>query len=1010
MNKSININEISFGNALLIKDYFEKSIKYMNEYGNNSVLLMQVGSFFEVYGLKPINIVSNTILGSNIIDFARICDLNVVDKNVTLKDYSIVMAGFKDFVIEKYVKKLQDAGFTSIVFTQDESTTSRSLYAIYSPGTYFSTESSQITNNTLCVWINVVDSARISTKKIYIGAANINIYTGKSSIFEFNEIYLNNPSTFDELERFVSIYYPSEAIIIANLPISEIENIINYTNIQCSCIHKINLLDTTNTCVINCEKQTYQKQLLEKFYVITDFAVFIQNFNDNIIATQAFCYLLDFIYQHNPNLIYKISEPIFENCNSRLILANHSLKQLNIIDDASYTGKYSSVLKILNCCITSMGQRSFAHNFLNPTTNTVYLQQEYNIIEHLLIYPRQNIKDLLSSIKDISKIYRQIMLKKVSPKTMYNFYNNLIVIKEMYIAVERDPILLGYISKRVNNINNISFYCDELIKIIEMHFVIDLIQDIDTLQNFETNFIKPGINAELDNKTITLLDSNDQLECCRNHFNELLANYEKKTKTTEYIKIHETDKNNFSIIATDRRCKILKTLVKSNNIVVSYKSSYSNILTSFNMMTEPLDFHKQTSTNNCITTPQINQICKTINFIKTSMKGLITTIYDEIVAGLEKYEMHFNCFIDFVTYIDIAFAKTHIAKKYNYCKPQIVVNSEKSFVDVKNLRHCLIEQLQEEELYVANDVCLGQSNKTCDSNNKNNSDGILLYGTNAVGKTSLIRALGISVVMAQSGMYVPASSFVFCPYKYIFTRILGNDNIFRGLSTFAVEMSELRTILRFANSNSLILGDELCSGTESISAISIFVAGIQKLHAIQCSFIFATHLHEIVNYEEIRVLNKLCLKHMTVQYDKEKNILIYDRKLKDGSGDNMYGLEVCKSLSLPADFLSAAHDIRMKYYPSSKNILSLQTSHYNSNKIKGVCEKCKCEMGTEVHHLLHQQDANSDGVIQTDSLTFHKNHLANLMTLCNNCHLTIHNTKKVHKKVKTTNGIHIREI
>lgn len=170
MNKTININEISFGNALLIKDYFEKSIKYMNEYGNNSVLLMQVGSFFEVYGLKPLNkgIDTNTILGSNIIDFARICDLNVVDKNVILKDYSIVMAGFKDFVIEKYVKKLQDAGFTSIVFTQDESTTSRSLYAIYSPGTYFSTESTQITNNTLCVWINVVDSARISTKKFIL--------------------------------------------------------------------------------------------------------------------------------------------------------------------------------------------------------------------------------------------------------------------------------------------------------------------------------------------------------------------------------------------------------------------------------------------------------------------------------------------------------------------------------------------------------------------------------------------------------------------------------------------------------------------------------------------------------------------------------------------------------------------------------------------------------------------------------------------------------------------------
>ena len=110
--------------------------------------------------------------------------------------------------------------------------------------------------------------------------------------------------------------------------------------------------------------------------------------------------------------------------------------------------------------------------------------------------------------------------------------------------------------------------------------------------------------------------------------------------------------------------------------------------------------------------------------------------------------------------------------------------------------------------------------------NNNELDGILLYGTNAVGKTSFIRALGISVIMAQAGLYVPASSYKYKPYKYIFTRILGNDNLFKGLSTFAVEMSELRTILRLADKNSLVLGDELCSGTESISAVSIFVAGV----------------------------------------------------------------------------------------------------------------------------------------------------------------------------------------
>jgi DNA mismatch repair protein MutS len=73
------------------------------------------------------------------------------------------------------------------------------------------------------------------------------------------------------------------------------------------------------------------------------------------------------------------------------------------------------------------------------------------------------------------------------------------------------------------------------------------------------------------------------------------------------------------------------------------------------------------------------------------------------------------------------------------------------------------------------------------------------------------------------------------------------------------------------------------------------VSGLDKLHKTNSSFIFATHLHEIVNYSEIEDMNKLCMKHLTVMYNKEKDELVYDRKLKEGSGESMYGLELCKS-------------------------------------------------------------------------------------------------------------------
>ncbi len=114
---------------------------------------------------------------------------------------------------------------------------------------------------------------------------------------------------------------------------------------------------------------------------------------------------------------------------------------------------------------------------------------------------------------------------------------------------------------------------------------------------------------------------------------------------------------------------------------------------------------------------------------------------------------------------------------------------------------------------------------------------------------------------------------------------MGNDNLFKGLSTFAVEMTELRSILKNADQNSLVLGDELCSGTESTSALSIFTAGIKYLSDKNVSFIFATHFHEIINYSEIKDIQTLKLLHMSVIYNRQQDKLIYDRKIKDGCGD-----------------------------------------------------------------------------------------------------------------------------
>ena len=995
----------------LINEYFELTKRFQDEYGENTILLMQVGSFFEVYGIYDVE--NDTITASKITDFSQICELNIVDKNTCVGKNNVMMAGFKDFMIEKYLRKIQDASYTAVVYTQDENikNTTRSLAGVFSPGTYFQTETQNLTNSTTCIWVNLIENkVLLKGKYVVIGVANIDIYTGKTTIFQFKEKYINNPTTYDELERFISIYNPSEVILISNLHNEEeLDYIISYAGISCNLIHKVHINNSINnvkmTRVKNCEKQPYQKELLSKFYKFDNFDVFIQNFYENNIATQAFCYLLDFVYQHNPQLVNKISEPIFENCSNKLTLANHSLKQLNIINDGSIKkSKLSSVSDLLNECLTQMGRRKFQYDILNPVCDKNYLQKEYDITEYFLknidSYTQQ-FKNKLNNIKDISKYERQIFIKKISPKSIYSLNSSINLILEIYNIIKDDNIIIGYLKDFDNDIMDIGNICNELQEFITENIDINLAKDLDQLQQFDVNFIKQGVDLELDKKTNTLRESEFSLEAIREYLSNLIENKEKKSsKSSEFVRIHETEKNNYSLVSTSRRCKILQDTLPNSETSISLRIN-ENKSFKFNISKTQFSYEKQSSSNNFIIDPQINSFCKTISSIKISMKDLITIIYNRFIEKLgTNYQDKLEKIINFITIIDVIYTKASIAHKYNYCKPNIV-DSEKAFVDAKGLRHCLIERFQMNELYVKNDILLGDGI----------TDGILLYGTNAVGKTTLIRALGISIILAQAGLYVPCSSFNFKPYKHIFTRIIGNDNIFKGLSTFEVEMSELRTILRLMDENSLILGDELCSGTETISAISIFVAGIQRLHNCKSSFLFATHLHEIVDYEEITSLNSVHLKHMEVKYDKERDILIYDRKLKEGPGNNMYGLEVCKSLNLPIEFLDAANEIRLKYNPEGKSILSLKQSRYNSNKIVGVCEKCGKSAGKEVHHLHHQKDANENGIIKTDDSIFHKNNLANLMTLCEFCHNEIHTkTKKGSKRVKTTKGTRISDI
>ena len=903
----------------------------------------------------------------------------------------------------------------------------------------------------MCIWVERV--SYLKTKSVVIGIANIDIYTGRVIIFEHNAEDKHNPTTYDELERYISTYKPSEIIMITNFSEKILNEVINYAGITCKNIHKVCLSDEVESCketenmtgekrnwsnylidkAKKCEKQTYRDEVLRSFYKHCVVESFIKSTTSYEYGTQALIFLLNFLNEHNPNLVNKIREPVFDNLSERLILANHSLKQLNIIDDDNYTGKHSSVLKFLNNCITPMGMRKFKYKILNPIFNIDKLNIEYDITDYLLTNGGETQisewRTTLGELKDIEKLHRQIIHNKVNPRNLFHLYSNLDIISKMYEKLQKDKTIISYLNKELETSTNntsikttkvldISNMCKNIRRFMESFFDMEKCCTIDNL-NYDENFILPNVSKKLDEQVYNYKNSYIELKVVQGYFDLLVSSSEKESKTDkkhEYVKIHDTEKMGYSLVCTKRRAKLLEENVKDQikkqtravkdkepSISVEY-TAYNNVKNSLLVELGGITYPLSTGSNCSINSPQIHKICNTIITSKNDMKIEMEVVFKEFIKRIQdEFENEIQQIVDTVTLVDVLQNKAYIVLKNKYCKPCIKKHENQdasdksnsditsSYVKAHELRHCLIEHINTNEIYVTNDVELGDNT---------DQNGILLYGTNAVGKTSLIRALGVAVHMAQAGLYVPCSSFEYMPYKSIFTRILGNDNLFKGMSTFMVEMSELRIILKSANNTSLILGDELCSGTEIDSAISIFVAGLKKLHDSNCSFIFATHMHEISKYDEVEELNKLAMKHLEVTYNKETDSLVYDRKLKNGSGFSMYGLEVCKSLHLPDDFLEYANTIRLKYRNGEQSILSLESSKYNSKKIRSMCEMCKKEIGTEIHHLRHQKNADGLNFIEH----FHKNHVANLASVCEKCHNSIHADGEQHKKVMTTNG------
>ena len=322
-----------------------------------------------------------------------------------------------------------------------------------------------------------------------------------------------------------------------------------------------------------------------------------------------------------------------------------------------------------------------------------------------------------------------------------------------------------------------------------------------------------------------------------------------------------------------------------------------------NMITDDMGYIRKQTLANCerFITPILKEKEDMILSAEDKIINLEYNLFIEIRDKCKEYTGELQRIAKVISEIDVLQSYALVSEKYNYVRPVISSTNE---INVKESRHPVVEKVLKGEEYVPNDIVMD-----------NNTDILLITGPNMAGKSTYMRQLGIIAIMAQIGCFVPAREAMLPVFDKIFTRIGASDDLVSGESTFMVEMMEASRAIRFATKNSLILFDELGRGTATFDGMSLAEAILEYIASkIRCKTLFSTHYHELTDME--KNLNNLKNKHVSAV--EENGNITFLHKVKDGSVDKSYGINVAKLAGLPDQVIERADSILKVYEGKEK--------------------------------------------------------------------------------------------
>jgi DNA mismatch repair protein MutS len=962
----------------LTDNYFNVCLEYKQKYGEKTTVFVQVGDFYEMYQQVMDD---ETYKGENLDIIHDILDIKIgVKKN---KTYNCLMAGVPLSAVKKHIDILLKFNYSVVIFDQDEEDCQKRNFSyFFSPSVNFNEQIKE--GNYLIVLIIESAMSLKNNKTICVGMCAIDIHLSNVYFFETYDV-----KTF--LLDIVNFYnnYNSNELMVYEKKSKKFEEF-KKCNLHYNKIHYLDSIDSKY------EKTSYQENTLKSIYknievnslnLISPTIEYL-GLNKNPYALIALMIGFDYIKNHcgNLSLLENFKIPSQINKNECLFLGNNAQEQL-MITSKNTDYKINSVNQLLNNCNTAMGYRYLKDRLLRPYIDKKIINEIYEKTDIVLSYKKtdiilshkndflKNVRNHLKNTCDIEKILRKIVIKYIEPDDLYKIYDSLKKYKIVFEIIKESKL------KKKYTLNNLKKKIDEILNLIDTKFNVEMLKDC-TFDKVEKSFYNKNIYNDIDDLEEKQNNNSNNMELLLGELNKLDPGLK--------ITLCKTKKNDSYFFKTS-----LKNGVKLQNLLekTSIELKIENFTYAINI--KHFEFEKLKSNMKFIYIEKNLTLNESSLKLKQDLKKKLFKSFKKDTSDLYfENEKTFTNIITNIINIDYIFNNAHNSMKYHYSKP-ILIDNEESVIYAKQIRHPIIEQIIEDE-YITQDIALDEK-----------MNGYLIYGVNSSGKSSLMKAIGINLIMAQCGLYCACSSFQYSIFTSLYTRISGSDNLHKGKSSFVIEMDELHEILKNNNKNCLVLGDEICRGTEPMSAVSIVGSTLCSLLNNSSKFIFATHLHELMNLELIKNLKKINICHLNITFNRDE--IIFDRTLTEGSGKSIYGIEIARYIiNNNTAFFETANDI-LKTLCKINNYQmdDKKTSNYNNNLFMKECELCKSNINLETHHI-HEQKNFIDG-IDPDNLHIKKNGLYNVSTLCKVCHdkITYQNDMSITKKISTSKGLKI---